>query len=69
MDARNKCGHDTMADWSGKAVEDPVERRNWTPEELARRRKRSVVIGLILGAMVVLFFISTLVRLSGGAGT
>ena len=50
-------------------VEDPVERHNWTPEELARRRKRSVVIGLILGAMVVLFFISTLVRLSGGAGT
>ena len=50
--------------------EDPIERRNWTPEELARRRKRSVVIALILGAMVVLFFISTLVRLSGnGAGT
>ena len=51
-------------------VEEPVERHNWTLEELARRRKRSVVIGLILGAMVVLFFISTLVRLSGnGAGT
>ena len=50
-------------------MEEPVERRNWTPEELARRRKRSVVIGLILGAMVVLFFISMLVRLSGGAGS
>jgi hypothetical protein len=51
------------------AVEEPAERHNWTPEELARRRKRSVVIALILGAMVVLFFISTLVRLSGGAGS
>jgi hypothetical protein len=50
-------------------VEEPIERRNWTPEELARRHKRSIVIGLILGAMVVLFFFSTLVRLSGGAGS
>ena len=49
--------------------EDPIERRNWTPEELARRRKRSVVIAFILGAMVLLFFISTLVRLSGGYGS
>ena len=49
--------------------EEPIERRNWTPEELARRRRRSVVIALILGAMVVLFFISTLVRLSGGYGS
>lgn len=49
--------------------EDPIERRNWTPEELARRRRRSVVIALILGAMVLLFFISTLVRLSGGYGS
>jgi hypothetical protein len=49
--------------------EEPVERRNWTPEELARRRKRSIVIALILGALVVLFFFSTLERLSGGPGS
>ena len=49
--------------------EDPIERRNWTPVELARRRKRSIVIGLILAVMVLLFFISTLVRLSGGYGS
>ena len=49
--------------------EDPIERRNWTPEELARRRTRSIVIGLILAVMVLLFFISTLVRLSGGYGS
>jgi hypothetical protein len=49
--------------------EEPVERRNWTPEELARRRKRSIIIALILGALVVLFFFSTLERLSGGPGS
>jgi hypothetical protein len=50
-------------------MEEP-ERHNWTAEELARRRKRSIAIALILGAMVVLFYISTLVRLSGnGAGS
>ena len=49
--------------------EDPIERRNWTPEELARRRKRSVVIAIILAVLVLLFFISTLVRLSGGPGS
>jgi hypothetical protein len=51
-------------------MEEPVERHNWTAQELARRRKRSIAIALILGAMVVLFFISTLVRLNGnGAGS
>ncbi len=49
--------------------EDPIERRNWTPEELARRRRRSIVIALILAVLVLLFFISTLVRLSGGYGS
>ena len=35
------------------------------PEDMARRRKRSIAIALILGAMVVLFFVTTLVRLGG----
>lgn len=34
-----------------------------TPEQLKRRRQRSVAIGLVLGAMVVLFFSVTVVRL------
>jgi hypothetical protein len=39
--------------------------RTLTPEEVAQRRRRSVAIGLALGVLVVLFFITTLVRLSG----
>jgi hypothetical protein len=50
-------------------MEEPVERRNWTPEELARRRKRSIVIALILAALVLLFYVSTLVRLTGDGAT
>jgi hypothetical protein len=38
----------------------------FTPEDLARRRRRSIALALILGAMVVLFFVSTLVRLGAG---
>ncbi|MDE1173026.1 MAG: hypothetical protein PW790_05030 [Parvibaculaceae bacterium] len=36
---------------------------HWTPELLKRRRQRSVAIGLVLGAMVILFFSVTIVRL------
>lgn len=35
------------------------------PEDMARRRKRSIAIALILGALVALFFITTLVHLGG----
>jgi len=35
------------------------------PEDMARRRKRSIAVALILGAMVVMFFITTLVHLGG----
>ena len=33
------------------------------PEDMARRRKRAIAVALILAAMVVLFFVTTLVRL------
>jgi len=42
-----------------------MEYRALTPEEEARRRRRSIAIGLALGALVVLFFITTMVRLAG----
>lgn len=45
-------------------VETP-EPYEWTPEELARRRKRSIAIAVVLAVFVVLLFITTLVRLSG----
>jgi hypothetical protein len=39
--------------------------RPLSPEQVAQRRRRSVAIGLALGLLVVLFFITTIVRLSG----
>lgn len=35
----------------------------FSPEDMARRRKRNVVLAWILVGMMVLFFVSTLVRL------
>lgn len=40
----------------------------FSPEDLARRRKRSIVLALILLAMVAMFFITTVVRLGGQIG-
>jgi hypothetical protein len=45
-------------------VETP-EPYEWTPEELARRRKRSIAIAVVLAVFALLLFITTLVRLSG----
>ena len=42
-----------------------VSKRVLTPEEVAARRRRSVVIALSLAAFVVLTFVVTLVRLGG----
>jgi ferric-dicitrate binding protein FerR (iron transport regulator) len=36
-----------------------------TPEQKRRRRARSIAIALALGAMVVLFFVITLVKIGG----
>ena len=32
-------------------------------EDMARRRKRSIIMALILGALMVLFFATTIVRI------
>lgn len=37
----------------------------FSPEDLARRRKRALAMAAVLLVMVVLFFITTLVRLGG----
>ena len=37
----------------------------FSPEDLARRKRRSIAMGLILAAVAILFFVSTLVRLGG----
>lgn len=43
----------------------PDAYRPLTPDEVRARGKRNLAIALILGAMVVVFFIVTLVQLSG----
>ncbi len=43
----------------------PEQFRPLTPEEVKARSNRNLAIALILGAMVVVFFIVTLVQLSG----
>jgi hypothetical protein len=35
------------------------------PEDMARRRKRAIALALVLAALVVLFFVTTIVRLGG----
>ena len=42
-----------------------VEGVRLTPEQLRRRRARSIAIGLALGALVILFWAVTIVRLGG----
>lgn len=39
--------------------------QTFSPEDLARRRKRSFVLALVLFGLAVLFFVSTIVRLGG----
>ncbi|MFO1034433.1 MAG: hypothetical protein U1E15_10285 [Hyphomicrobiales bacterium] len=44
----------------------------FSPEDMARRRRRNWALALALLVMVALFFVSTIVRLGGhtpGAGT
>lgn len=36
-----------------------------TPEEEKRRRQRSIALGLVLGALVILFFVVTIAKLGG----
>jgi len=36
-----------------------------SPEDQARRRRRSIAIALVLAALVVLFYVTTIVRLGG----
>jgi hypothetical protein len=44
-------------------MEKPVPPAAYSPEDLARRRRRSVVMAWCLVGMMVVFFVSTLVRL------
>ncbi len=37
-----------------------------TPEQARRRRARSVAIGLVLAALVVLFYVATFIKMGAG---
>jgi hypothetical protein len=38
-------------------------------KDMARRRKRSIVMAVILAVLIVLFFATTIVRLAGNAAS
>ncbi|MGE0006145.1 MAG: hypothetical protein AB7S92_11155 [Parvibaculaceae bacterium] len=42
-----------------------MSRKPFSPEDMSRRRKRSIVLALVLAGLVVLFFVTTIVRLGG----
>jgi hypothetical protein len=42
-----------------------MDRSPFSPEDMARRRRRSVALALVLAGLVVLFFITTIVKLGG----
>lgn len=52
---------DRMAD-EQKADEDGIR---LTPEQQRRRRARSLAIALVLGGLVILFYVVTIVKLGG----
>ncbi len=37
----------------------------WSPDQLKRRKQRNVALALVLGALVVLFFVVTVAKLGG----
>jgi accessory gene regulator protein AgrB len=40
----------------------------FSPEDMARRKKRAIVMAAVLLGLVALFFITTIVRLGGAVG-
>jgi accessory gene regulator protein AgrB len=46
-------------------MKDVMTNTPFGPEDMARRKKRAIAMALILVALAVLFFITTIVRLGG----
>ena len=44
-------------------MSDAMTNTPFGPEDMARRKKRAIALALVLGGLVVLFFVTTLVRL------
>lgn len=49
-------------------MSEPVTNAPFSPDDMARRKKRALVLALVLAGMAVLFFVSTIVRLGGSVG-
>jgi len=46
-------------------MKDAMTNTPFGPEDMARRKKRAIAMAIILVALAVLFFITTIVRLGG----
>ncbi len=42
-----------------------MDQKPFSPEDMSRRRRRSIALALVLASLVVLFFVTTIVRLGG----
>ena len=45
-----------------------MDQKPFSPEDMSRRRKRSIALALVLVGLVILFFVTTIVRLGGEVG-
>lgn len=49
--------------FSGEAMVDQKPPSGLTPEEQKRRRKRSLALALVLGALVLIFYVVTMAKI------
>jgi len=45
-----------------EARKQPVAHAAFSPEDMARRRRRNIALALVLGGLVIFFFVVTLVK-------
>jgi len=50
----------------GDGENDPDDGITLTPEQIRRRRNRSIALALVLGALVLFFYVVTIVKLGPG---
>ena len=46
-------------------MKDAMINQPFGPEDMARRKRRAIAMALILGGLVILFFVTTIVRMGG----
>ncbi|WP_035714724.1 hypothetical protein [Azorhizobium doebereinerae] len=61
-----KLGDERPKEEAPPAVRPPPDGVVLTPEQLRRRRARSIAIASVLGFLVVLFYVVTIVKLGPG---